>query len=466
LGQVQLSPILQGDAGDALDTICGAGGEGIILKRPDAPYRGTRTKSWLKVKCERRDDFIVIGWQDSPSRARPFASLLLMTEGGDYVGKVGTGFDGDTMSDLASRMEPLAIDTPAAKVPRVEAKGAHWIAPRLRAEISYAELTDTNRLRHPVYHGLRDDLEPPEMTRQTESDDAPRVAGVAISSPDRVIYPRPKVTKLQVAEYYEAIADRMLADTADRPLSLVRLPTGLDGERFFQKHAGKGFPDGLKPVEITEGDGDTATYMYVADAAGLVGGAQMGTLEYHLWGAHRDRLDRPDRMVFDLDPDEGLGFAKVRAAARSIRGELQEIGLESWPLITGGKGVHVVVPLRRTADWDRMTLFSRAFAQWLADDRPKEFTATLSKAKRKGRIFIDWLRNQRGSTAIAPFSLRARAGAPVAVPVTWEELESLKKADGFRMQAVLEDTDRRVPDIPANTLGAKAIEALDRRISG
>ncbi|MEX2454457.1 MAG: non-homologous end-joining DNA ligase, partial [Rhodospirillaceae bacterium] len=222
-----------------------------------------------------------------------------------------------------------------------------------------------------------------------------------------------------------------LVAAADRPLALLRLPEGLNGPTFFQKHAGKGFPDAIRTVAIREKDGDTADYMAVDSAAGLVGAVQMGTIEFHIWGARRDRLEQPERMVFDLDPDEGMRFSTVRKAAADLAADLRELGFESWPMVTGGKGVHIVVPLRRSAGWDTVKLFARTFATLQADRAPRRFTATLSKAARKGRIFIDWLRNERGATAVAPFSVRARPGAPVAVPVTWDELAELPRANAF-----------------------------------
>lgn len=463
LGNAELSPVIETEAAEALGTICAAGGEGIICKQRDAPYRGARTRAWLKVKCGRRDEFVILGWQDSDKRGRAFASLALgARKGGKYVymGKVGTGFDAATMEELAGLMKPLARKTPPAEVPAEDAQGVSWVRPDLVAEITYAETTDDGRLRHAVFVGLRED-KPAETVRLGEdrmSEDRKQVAGVGISNADRVVYPDAGVTKGQVAEYYAEMAGKMLNEAADRPLSLLRLTEGLEGESFFQKHAGKGFPEALKTVEIAEKDGDKAEYMYVTDAAGLVGAAQMGTLEFHIWGSKRDDLERPDRMVFDLDPDEGLGFARVRDAAFLLRETLEGLGLPSWAMVTGGKGVHVIVPLRRVAEWETVTLFARVLAHHLAETRPKEFIATMSKARRKGLIFIDWLRNQRGATAIAPFSLRARPGAPVAVPVSWDELNGLKKANAFDIRSARErDWSTIVP---------KAVGLTARRING
>jgi bifunctional non-homologous end joining protein LigD len=471
LGNAQLSPVIDRNAAQVLERICSSGGEGLIAKRRDAPYCNGRTTSWLKVKCEARDEFVILGWQRSDKRGRPFASLALGThrDGGlVYAGKVGTGFDTEGMEALAAEMQPLARKTAPAKVPTAEARGVQWIEPELVAEVSYAEMTADKRVRHAVYRGLREDK--PARTVQLGGDamqDEGRVnvAGIAVSHPDRVVFPDAGITKCQVAAYYEGIADRMLQTAADRPLSLVRLPEGIGGERFFQKHAGRGFPDAIRTLEIEESDGKRADYMFVSDAAGLVGAAQMGTIEFHIWGARRDRLDRPDRMVFDLDPDEGMAYSDIAGAARDVRDRLEALALPSWPLVTGGKGVHVVVPLRRSAGWETVKLYARIFATLMAQTEPKRFTAEMSKAKRKDRIFIDWLRNERGSTAIAPFSLRAHPGAPVAVPVAWGELDRLGSARAFAMQAALRQDwpEAGVPDPVSIT--PKRIEMLEKASS-
>ncbi|MDF0601662.1 DNA ligase D [Psychromarinibacter sp. C21-152] len=470
-GPAQLSPVIEENAAEVFDRVCDAGGEGLIAKRMADTYRHSRTKSWLKVKCRRRDEFVVIGWQESDKRGRAYSSLALGAHDGDdlvYVGKVGTGFDADDMDELSDAMRPLERKTAPAEVPRAEARGVHWITPKLVAEIDYAERTADGMLRHAVYQGLRDDK--PARTvrldndRMTEDDRTP-VAGVEISSGDRKVYPDAGVTKLDVARFYETMADRILETAADRPLSLVRLPEGLGGDRFFQKHAGKGFPDGLKTVEIEESDGGTEPYMYVTDAAGLVAAAQMGTLELHIWGSRRDRLDRPDRMVFDLDPDEGLDFSDVRAAAFEVRDALSDLGFASWPLLTGGKGIHVIVSLRRTAGWDTVKLYARIFAQLMATRAPDRYTAEMSKKKRKGRVFIDYLRNERGATAIAPFSLRAHPGAPVAVPVGWDELKDIESARAFDLESA-QERDWSAVDLPAPVgVTEKRVDKLEAALS-
>lgn len=469
LGPVQLSLLIEGDAQDSFDAVCNAGGEGLIAKRKDAPYLSRRSRVWLKIKCRNRDEFVIVGWQESDKPARPFASLVLAAQSGGsltYAGKVGTGFSEDEMDSLAAQMQQMERKTAPVDVPSSEARGCRWITPSLVAEIEYAEFTDENRVRHAVYKGLREDKPAGEVKLKGDRMDGKEdtVGGVTISSPDRIVYPRVGITKLEVARYYEAVAGRMLETCSDRPLSLVRLPTGLEGERFFQKHAGKGFPDAIKSIDIEESSGNSEPYMYVTSAEGLVGAAQMGTLEFHIWGSRIDRLEQPDRMVFDLDPDEGLDWSNVRSAALDMRDRLAALGLPSWPLVTGGKGIHIVVPLRRSAEWETVKLYARLFSQLIAQERPKHFVAEMSKAKRKGRIFIDWLRNERGATAIAPFSLRARDHAPVAVPLDWDEVDTLKAANSFSMKAAQERSWDDASQPAAVSLTLKRIEKLEREL--
>lgn len=451
LGIVQMSVALPGDGAAALGAICAAGGEGIVSKRAASLYRAGRSDSWRKIKCDRRTAFAVIGWAKSDSPGRPFASLLLASREGDgwrYRGRVGTGFSAEVQADLAARMAPLTRKTAPAAVPRSETRGVTWVEPVLMAEIRYAEETTGGILRHASFQGLREDKmappAPPEppVVRVERVTAGRKVAGVTITNPDRVIFPGPGVTKGELAEYYAAAAPLMLAHCGNRPLSLVRLPEGMGGQSFFQKHAGKGFPAQIAQTELP---GEDEPALYVTSAAGLVAGAQMGVVEYHIRGVLRDRPDRPDRIVFDLDPDEGLGFAEVKAAAFDLRDRLAALGLPTWPMLTGGKGIHVVGDLRRTAGWEVVKLFARSFAHLLAAEAPERYVAVMSKARREGRIFIDWLRNDTQATAIAPFSCRARAGATVAVPLSWAALEAETSAAAYDVRTALESAPRIAP---------------------
>ena len=259
------------------------------------------------------------------------------------------------------------------------------------------------------------------------ADGAEAIAGVRVTHPDRVLFTQQDVTKRELIDYYLSIADRILPHVAQRPLSLVRCPRGSGKECFFQKHASDGFPDLFEKVRIREKSG-AGDYLYIRDRRGLVAAVQMGVLELHVWGCHVDEIEKPDRMVFDFDPDEGLPFAAVLAGANEMRARLKKLGLESFALVTGGKGVHVVMPLKRGHTWDQHRDFAEALARVMAEDSPDRYVATMSKAKRRGKIFVDYLRNTRGATAIAPFSTRARAGAFVAMPVSWPQLAKMKDA--------------------------------------
>ena len=445
------SPIIYGDhvvgKGEALfDAICAEGGEGIISKRADAPYRGARGRNWLKVKCIQRQEFILVGWSESDKR-RGFRSLLLGLREGRalrYAGKVGTGFDTKMIESLMERMASLKVGKAALDVPRSEQKGAHWLKPELVAEIAFTEFTTDGILRHPSFIALREDKsarevvrEKPVQLRKSEKKDERATAdafGVKISNPDRVIYPGDNLTKGDLADYYAAIEALMMVDTARRPISLVRCPQGRAKHCFFQKHDSGTMGEAVKHVPIKEKDGEVQDYLYVEDAKGLLTCVQMGTIEFHGWGSRVDKIEKPDRMVFDLDPDVGLDFADVRTAAQELRALLSDVGLESFPLLTGGKGIHVVVPLDRSVAWSKVKDFAERFARAAAESEPERFTANIRKAQRKGRIFLDWLRNQRGATAVMPFSARAREGAPVAAPIAWDELENMPGGNSFTIR--------------------------------
>ena len=277
-----------------------------------------------------------------------------------------------------------------------------------------------------------------KTTKASSSKGDADVLGVRVSHPERILFEGQGITKIDLARYYAVVAERMLPFAADHPLSLVRCPQGGQRHCFYQKHATDGFPEAIREVPIEESSGDTENYMYVHDAKGLVAAVQMGTLEFHIWGATIGRLEKPDRLVFDLDPDPSVDFATVKTAAARLRDELAGIGLKTVAMVTGGKGVHVIVPLRPHAGWDEAKGFAKRVAQSFAERDPEHFVATMSKAKRKGRIFIDWLRNDRGATAIAPYSTRARAGGPVAMPVGWDELESLEAANTFHIADIID----------------------------
>ena len=429
--RIQFSEHVLGSGEELYETMCRQGLEGVVSKRADASYRGKRTKAWLKAKCTHRQEFVIVGWLPS-DKTRGFRSLLLGAyEDGDlaYKGKVGTGFDADTMDEIGGKLARLSRKSPTVEAPRAAVRGAQWVTPKLVAEVAYAEVTPDGVLRHSSFIGLRGDKDAAEVVvERPEPTPATAPSAIKVSSRDRVIFPDSDVTKGDLADYYQAIAPIMLPWTARRPVSLVRCPQGRAKKCFFQKHDAGSFGDFVHHVDVKEKDGSVEPYLYIDDADGLVACVQMGTIEFHGWGSRIDPLEKPDRMVFDLDPDEGLDFADTKKAAEYLREQLAEIGLVSFPLLSGGKGVHVVVPLTPDADWPAVKDFADRFARALAAAEGDRFVAVMTKAKRKGKIFIDYLRNQRGSTAIMPYSARARSGAPVATPVSWTELRDLDTA--------------------------------------
>ena len=426
-------------------TMCDAGQEGIISKTIDRPYSGSRSKRWVKVKCTRRQEFVVIGWKKSSAKGRPFASLLMAQhEKGElvYKGNVGTGFTADDLDELAAKMKRLERKTPPAEVDKPSSRGVTWLTPKLVAEVAFAEFTGDGNIRHGSYLGLRGDKKA-EDVKPEKADAAPGPSTeVKISSRDRVVFPDSGQTKGELADYYEAVAGIMLPFAGHRPISLVRCPQGRARKCFFQKHDSGSFGDSVQHVAIKEKDGGHEDYLFVEDARGLLQCVQMGTIEFHGWASRSEAVEKPDRMIFDLDPDEGLDFDDVKTAATDIRDRLADIGLISFAMLSGGKGVHVVVPLTPGHSWEAHKDFSRRFAEALSLAEPDRFTATMSKAKRKGKIFIDWLRNQRGATAVVPYSARARSGAPVAVPIAWNELKKMDDAHPFSISDAKRLLDR------------------------
>jgi bifunctional non-homologous end joining protein LigD len=423
-------------AGEKLfEAMCASGYEGIVSKRGDAAYTSKRTSAWLKIKCTRRQEFVILGWTASGALKRGFKSLLLglNDDGGlRYAGKVGTGFGADLLTHLRARMDTLAIDKAPASVPRPAARGVHWVRPELVAEIAYAEFTANNVVRHASFVGLREDKAAREVTKEFAK---PAIAPnpIKITNPNRIVFPGDGITKGQLAEYYGAVGSIMLPWISGRLISLVRCPQGRGKQCFFQKHDAGSFDEAVHKVPIREKDGTTEDYLWIDSIDGLTACVQMGSIEFHGWGSRASDVERPDRLVFDLDPDTGLDFDAVTKAAADIKRHLADLGLISFAMLSGGKGVHVIVPLTPNAEWPAVKDFANRFAQALSQAEPDRFVATMSKAKRKGRIFIDWLRNQRGSTAVLPYVVRARQTAPVAAPITWEELRDTDAAARFHV---------------------------------
>ena len=421
--------------------------EGIVSKRADRPYLSGRGKDWLKIKCTRGEEFVIGGYSRSDVKGKPFSSLLLGTfDDGQliYSGKVGTGFDAADFDMLARKFKPLErAASPFVEVPREERKDAVWLEPKLVAQVAYTERTRDGRLRHPSFKGLREDKPAHEVHRERNEDEEagmattrstsgktasdPTFDGITLTNPDRVLYPDIGLTKLDLTKYYEAVAPLMLPYVVRRPISLVRCPEGYAKECFFQRHAMKGMSQAIKEVPIAGGE-SRKKYLYIDDASGLFGLVQIGVLEIHDWGVSLDHIDQPDRLVFDLDPDEGLELATLKAATVEVRDFLADLGLKSFLKSTGGKGFHLVAPLTPKLGWAEVKPFAKAVADALVSARPDRYTANPLKKTRENKIFVDYLRNQRGGSAIVNYSTRAKAGAPVSCPLRWDELKGLKVA--------------------------------------
>ena len=437
--------------------------EGIISKRRDAVYKPGRGDTWLKTKCVLRQELVIGGFTDPEGSRQGIGALLVgfYDESGAlrFSGKVGTGFSVKVASDLRRRLDRLERrEPPFEPAPTgALAKRAHWTAPTLVAEVVFTEWTGDGKIRHPSFQGLRADKDARSVVREIAAD-PPRVpsrlgvarktkttaaaavkasvvAGVPISHPDRVLYQDQGITKLQVAQYYERIADWMLPHLRSRPLTLVRCPEGLGGECFYMKHSKVWAPPAVRRVRIQEKT-KIGEYLVVDTLPALVGLAQMGILEIHTWNTCIERVEHPDRLVLDLDPGARIPWPRMIEAARLVRRLLERTGLESFLKTTGGKGLHVVVPLVASADWKECLEFSRAVAVAMERAQPDLYTTNFAKAGRERKILVDYLRNNRTNTSVAAFSTRARPGAAVSAPLRWTELDPALDPAAFTMLTI------------------------------
>ena len=439
---------------------CTMGVEGIVSKRRDAPYQTGRSKSWLKTKCLLRQEFVIGGYTDPEGSRVGLGSLLIGVhdaEGGlDFAGKVGTGFSSKLLLELRRRL--TALEQPKSPFKQARIPGvtrAHWVRPELVGEVEFTEWTLDGRLRHPSFQGLREDKSPRDVVRERprsvegeklSSKRGPKtggeeeVAGVRLTHPDRVLYPPQGITKRDLAVLYASIADWILPHLKGRPLTLVRCPEGAEKACFYMKHSGVWAPPALRRVMIQEKT-KVGEYLVVDDLEGLVSLVQMGILEIHTWNSLADQIERPDRVVFDLDPDPSVGWDRVVAAAQALHERLDGLGFESFVKTTGGKGLHVVVPLRPASTWEESFAFSRAISEEMERAAPRAYTTAMPKAQRRGRILIDYLRNNRGNTSVTAYSTRARPGAPLSTPLTWEELAAGVRSDQFHAGNIRERLD-------------------------
>jgi bifunctional non-homologous end joining protein LigD len=446
---LMVSGFLRGNGALAYQRACGAGLEGVMSKAVDSPYRGRRGDAWRKLKCVDSDEFVIVGYTPGKGSRGALGALLLAEPRGKqwrYVGRVGTGMDTEMLKNLHAQLKPARhkpelIDAPSTQ----QLRGARpvWVQPSTVVEVAFRGRTGDDFLRQASFKGLRPDKSPADLRDSDRAKEAasmpakatrkapPRkrasnASKIKLTHPDRVLIDKPRVTKQSLAGFYASIAEHLLPGVVGRPLSLVRCPDGAGQECFFQKHPMAGMPDAIGVGDARSAEGKRQEYVYVNDIDGVLGLVQMNVIEIHPWGSTIADLEHPDRLVFDLDPDIGVAWPRVRDAARTVRERLQAVGLESFLRTTGGKGVHVVVPLNPRPDWDTAKAFAHALARTLEHESPQDFVSVATKNRRKGRIFVDYLRNARGSTAVASYCVRARSGAGVATPLRWEELSRLK----------------------------------------
>lgn len=457
---------VSGKGKESLAAACEAGLEGIIGKKAGSIYSGTRNADWIKLKCVQRQEFVIGGYTLSAKKASGVSSLLLGTYAGGelvYAGRAGTGLSAADGKELEAKFAGLKrMETPFKTAPKSQLRPRlkekiTWLEPELVAEIKFAEWTEENLLRQASFQGLRTDKDPRDIKKEKADEEtqppssAPEteeameanansliIEGIKITSPDKVVFAEPEITKADVIRYYAKAAERMLPYVSRRILSIVRCPKGIAQACFYKKHPGPG-SRGIVTIPVAgggEGGGEIEEYFYIENASGLIAEAQMGTLEFHIWGSRVDDLEKPDLMVFDLDPDEGMDLSRVRQGVRDMKNILAELSLNAYLKTSGGKGYHVVIPLKPAVSWETFYDFARRVAQVMEQKWPDRYTSNVRKAKRANKIFTDWMRNGRGATSIAPYSLRARKGAGVSMPIAWDELDTVAP-DGVDMAEAL-----------------------------
>lgn len=494
------SRYVRGKGKESFTAASQAGMEGIVGKRADSVYSGGRNGDWIKIKCDKRQEFIIAGYTRSEKRTGGISSLLLgVYEGEDliYAGRAGTGISELQMKQLEEEFSKITVaEAPFKQAPKPgTAESFIWLKPELVAEIKFAEWTHDKLLRQASFKGLRTDKNPLDIRREraedeteteeeeaieaeekkeaeagvktgtdaeekakadtesTQAEDEPEhvqeaeiqiltketeliISGVRITHPDKLIFDNPQLTKEDVIRYYAAVSERMLPLLSNRLISAIRCPKGINQTCFFKKHPGPGSREVvIMPVAVSEGG--TEDYFYIENEAGLIEEAQMGTVEFHIWGSRVNNPELPDMMVFDLDPDEDMELSRVRQGVLDVREILNQLSLKAFLKTSGGKGYHVVVPFKTAASWDTFSDFARKVALVLEQKWPDRYTSNIKKKRRTGKIFIDWMRNVRGATSVAPYSLRARVGAKVSMPISWDELD-LVAPDGISINDALE----------------------------
>lgn len=402
---------------------CEMGLEGIISKNTQAAYHQKRTRDWVKVKCTKRQEFIIGGFTKPKGSRKHFGALLLGTssdKGLIYHGNVGTGFTETSLKEISQQLTKYISDKNPFVTKPPGLTNITFLKPALLAEVEFTEWTKDDRIRHPSFKGLRKDKNVKSIVKETVK----RVKGVAmtttkITNPGKILYKEDQISKQDLVDYYQLVGSHILPYLKDRPLTIVRCPSGYQ-KCFFQKHLSHKSSH-IKTLPIKD-KSKNEEYFYIRDTEGLIELVQMGTLEFHPWGSTKRKIEHPDQLIFDLDPAPKVPWTEVVAAAHELKKVLKGYDLKTFVKTTGGKGLHVVVPINPEYDWEQVKLFAHTLVDFLVLQYPKKYIVTMSKMKRKGKIFIDYLRNSRGATAVAPYSTRARIHAPVSVPLAWKEL--------------------------------------------
>ena len=439
---IKFSAAFDAPSKDLMHAACKLGLEGLMAKRADSPYQSRRSTDWIKLKCGKRQAFLICGYTDPKGARTGLGALLLGHHDANgelhYAGNVGSGFSEKALTDLTHRLEKIATTaSPFTGKPAI-AGTPHWVKPTLLADVSFAELTKTGRIRHGVFRGLITDSKP-----QPVAVEAPHGANVALPAslrlthPDRVIDAQSGLTKLDMVKHYASVAAVMLPHLKDRPVSLVRAPSGTTGELFFQKHAKPGEIPAVKLLPQAVDPGHDSL-LEITNLAGLLSAAQMNALEFHTWNGVATAIDTPDRMIFDLDPGEKVDWADIQEAALLLRTLLEALGLVPFIKTSGGKGLHVVVPIKKQHDWDTVKGLSRAIVQHIANTIPQKFVAKSGPKNRVGKIFVDYLRNGFGATTVSAWSARARLGLGVSVPIAWDELQALSGSTQWTVENIAE----------------------------
>lgn len=439
-GRVRYLEHVRGEGSEFHRQTCAFALEGAVSKRADAPYRSGRWRDWRKHKCRLRQEFVVAGYTLPAAGGAGVGALVLAARGPSgvlaYAGRAGTGFSAREATSLRRKLDARASEEPAVSgVPAKEASGVRWARPELVVEVEFAEWTAGGLLRQASFVGVREDKPASEVRKEHVERATPDVAGVTLTHPDKVLFHEIGVTKRELARYYERVAEHLLPHLLERPLVLVRCPHGTEQACFYQKEASVGFPAGMRTVPVQHEDG-IVNYALADTIEQVIGLVQLGVLEIHTWGSLADDVERPDRIVIDLDPGPGVLWSSVSEAALLIRDGLEGLGLAAFVKTTGSKGLHVVTPIVRDGDWGSVKEVTRAFCAAVAAADPTRFTINPLKSHREGRVFIDYVRNSRGATAVAAYSSRSRPGATVSVPIRWDEVEAGVRSDRYDIRSV------------------------------